>query len=498
LPLLFGRFGRILAGEILPAAEARILSKSGEYRILEFKSVPQVLAGKVVGVVGTARDITDRRVMEEALRRAHDELEARVEKRTLELGRANQALMIEIAERKKAERALRLDEMRLGALWELSQMSGVSITEVSEFALEQQVRITRSKMGSLSLLNEDETALTVRSCSKGVNEQCALARAAEHCAIEKATIWADTLRERKPIIINNYTSPDPRNKGDPFGHTLLYRLLSIPVFHGDRIVAVAVVANKDEYYNESDIRQVTLLMDGMWKFIQHERAEKALRDAESLAAMGRALSSVAHDMKTPLIAIGGFAHIVKNHLEESNPDREKLEIVLKETQRLENMVKDMLDFSKPLELDRSMEDIACLISESLTVVEAEAQKKNVEVQRELSQDLPAVPLDGMRIKQAVINLVMNAIDASPKGGIVKVFCHPKGGDLVIDVIDHGCGIPLDKRKEIFSPFLTTKKEGTGLGLPIVKKIVEAHRGKVEILDNSDGGVTFRVMVPVAL
>jgi signal transduction histidine kinase len=102
----------------------------------------------------------------------------------------------------------------------------------------------------------------------------------------------------------------------------------------------------------------------------------------------------------------------------------------------------------------------------------------------------------MRMKQVFINLVTNAIQASPKGGEVVVSNYANGNSLAIDVSDCGCGIPTDKRLEIFSPFFTTKKEGTGLGLPIVKKIVEAHRGSVEIFDNPGKGITFRVTIPI--
>ncbi len=119
---------------------------------------------------------------------------------------------------------------------------------------------------------------------------------------------------------------------------------------GERITAVAVVANKSDDYDQSDLRQLTLLMDGMWKLIQRERSIKALKDAENLAGIGRALSGVAHDMKTPLIAIGGFAKQVQRHISKTHPDWGKMEIVLSETERLEKMVEDMLDFSKPLHL----------------------------------------------------------------------------------------------------------------------------------------------------
>ena len=150
-----------------------------------------------------------------------------------------------------------------------------------------------------------------------------------------------------------------------------------PVFEGNRIVAVAAVAKKDADYDATDVRQHTLLLDGMWKLIQRERALIALLESESLAAMGRALSSVAHDMKTPLIAIGGFTRLAQKHMEETNPHRQKLDIVIKETQRLEAMVKDMLDFSRPLDIDRSTEEVENIISESLILLDSMAKEREV-------------------------------------------------------------------------------------------------------------------------
>lgn len=419
------------------------------------------------------------------LQTARNELEQRVKERTSELARANNAL--------------HLDESRLEALLGLSQMSNASTKDIMDFAIDQLVRLTQSKVGALGFLNEGETLFTRHAWSGGVTGQCDITGEQRmHFPIETAGVWAEAVRRRKPVIVNDYAAPDLQKRRHPAGHIQIHRLMSIPVFDGDSIVVLAMVANKNEYYDASDLRQITLLMDGMWKLIQRQRAENALRETESLTAMGKALSSVAHDLKTPLIAIGGFTHIVYRHLEESNPDRAKLEIVIKETKRLESMVKDMLDFARHLELKRTAYDINQLIRECIAVVEAVSLERKVKIQTELTEGLPVVSFDAMRMKQVIINLVMNAVQASFEGEALKVYTHQKQGRLLIDVIDRGCGIPPEQRKEVFLPFVSTKKEGTGLGLAIVKKIVEAHHGGVEILDNVDKGVTFRVVLPAGL
>jgi signal transduction histidine kinase len=230
---------------------------------------------------------------------------------------------------------------------------------------------------------------------------------------------------------------------------------------------------------------------------KREKSEQDRRcEIESLAAMGQAVSGLAHDMKTPLIAIGGFSRLVQKRHKEGDESYEKLGIVIKETQRLENMVKEMLDFARPLELHRSVENIGQLLSESLEVVESAASEYNVKAEIKMSKPLPDVSLDAMRMKQVLINLVMNGVQASPEGGTVRIHASEKGKRLIIDVSDNGCGVPVDRKKEIFSPFFTTKKDGTGLGLPIAKKIVEAHSGRIVVLNNPGKGLTFRIVMPM--
>jgi signal transduction histidine kinase/DNA-binding response OmpR family regulator len=410
-----------------------------------------------------------------------------------------EGLRREIAERKQIEAALRHDEARLEALLELSQMTEASIRKIADFAVEQQVKLTRSEIGWLGFINEDETILTVHAWSKAVMEQCTIMEQCLienipfHSSVEAGGIWADALRNRTVLILNDYSHFHPHKKGYPEGHIPLFRVMVVPVFDGNRIVMLAAAANKKEVYENSDVRQVTLLMDGMWKLVQRERAEKKLRESESLAAIGRALSGVAHDMKTPLIAIGGFTNLVQRDMDENDPKRARLEIVMKETRRLESMVKDMLDFSRPLELNQSVEDINRVVGECLELTRGLAEEKKVTI-REVSS-VNSVSFDPMRMKQALINLITNAVHASPEGEAVTISCISENGNLMVDVIDHGPGIPQEKRDAVLLPFFTTKKEGTGLGLAIVKKIVEAHQGHLLILDNPDRGLTFRMMMP---
>ncbi len=409
--------------------------------------------------------------------------------------RATDALSDEILERKQVEALLRLDEARLEALWQLSQMSESSTEQIAEFALEQLVRLTGSQVGWIGFLDEAETVLTLHVWPKIDSQSPARGAPARKIPVGRAGIFGDAIRERRVVVVNDF-------KGVILGdfletHIAVARILVVPVSEKDRVVAIAGVGDKATEYDFSDARELTLLMDGMWKIIQREKAEKHLRESESLAAMGRAMAAVAHDMKTPLIAIGGFTRLAQKRIKDDTPVQGLLEIVVKETGRMENMVKDMLDFSRPLELELSEADMGRLVADCLTIVEPLAHEKAIRLCSRIdSGTLLSAWVDAMRMKQALINILTNAIQASPEGEEVIIGCCTSGENLMINVVDSGCGIPQGKRGEIFSPFYTSKKDGTGLGLPIVKKIIDAHHGHIEILDNLVKGITFRVEIPI--
>jgi len=159
------------------------------------------------------------------------------------------------------------------------------------------------------------------------------------------------------------------------------------------------------------------------------------------------------------------------------------------------MVKDMLDFGRPIELHSTRTNLNELVLKSMEVVRATANKSGVALKPDLDPSLPAIALDASRVKQVLLNLMTNALQASPAGEQVVVRTSPRREWAVLDVIDYGCGITDENHESVFHPFFSTKKEGTGLGLAIVKKIVEAHGGKVSFHSNGVEGVTFTVRFP---
>jgi signal transduction histidine kinase len=230
--------------------------------------------------------------------------------------------------------------------------------------------------------------------------------------------------------------------------------------------------------------------------VKKERAEHRARlENTRLAAVGKAVSEIAHDMKSPLMTIGGFVKQVSSTMQADGKARKKLDLVVQETSRLESMVREMLEFGRPLQLETEMGNLNALAGECAELGGPMAEDHGVEILTELDPDLPSQPLDREKIKQVIMNLITNAVQASPSGKTVWVKTREQRDGIVLDVSDCGCGIPAGDREKVFDPFFSTKKEGTGLGLPIVKKIVEAHGGDISVHSNPEEGVTFSVRLP---
>jgi PAS domain S-box-containing protein len=182
-------------------------------------------------------------------------------------------------ERRRATEALLLEQSRLEALLQLSQMTAAPLQEIADFALEAAVRLTESTIGYLAFMNEDETVLTMHSWSKTAMEQCAIIDKPIVYPVETTGLWGEAVRQRKPVITNDYSAADIPKRGYPKGHVEVVRHMNIPVFDGDRIVAVAGVGNKEKCYDKSDVGQLQLLMRGMWRLVRRKQVEQDLQEA---------------------------------------------------------------------------------------------------------------------------------------------------------------------------------------------------------------------------
>ncbi|OQA54471.1 MAG: putative diguanylate cyclase [Euryarchaeota archaeon ADurb.Bin294] len=200
---------------------------------------------------------------------------------------------------KRVEEKLRLDESRLEALLNLTQMTEKSMSDITHYALEEAVRLTLSKIGYVAFLSDDETVLNMHAWSNVAMEECQIRDQKKLYPLAETGLWGEPVRQRRPVITNDYAAPNPLKRGVPPGHVSLERHLGVPIVDGNRIVMLIGVANKTEPYGDEDIRQLTLLMNGVWNIIQRKRSEEALlRSNEELSAAYEEISATEEELRS--------------------------------------------------------------------------------------------------------------------------------------------------------------------------------------------------------
>lgn len=229
--------------------------------------------------------------------------------------------------------------------------------------------------------------------------------------------------------------------------------------------------------------------------------EEQLRRAERLSVLGELSAVLAHEIRNPLGSIKGTAEILKDSFRPGDSNYEFLEILLKETDRLNRVVEDFLGLARPLQVERATCDIMAELSEMVTLISTEAAARGVSVELNPAQ-LPAVRGDREKLRQAFLNLLMNGLQATCRGGklTVSAACPgpAEGSPAVVELsfADTGEGIEPERLDRIFEPFFTTKPDGTGLGLAITQKIVESHGGSIRVASEKGRGTIFTVRLPV--
>jgi len=191
-------------------------------------------------------------------------------------------IFMDITEQKKTEEELKLNEARLEALEELNNMPDISFEYMAHFTMDAAIRLTKSRLGYVGFSSEDETVITMYAWSKETMKECMVEEKILDFPVEKAGIWAEAVRQRKPVITNDYGAPNPLKKGYPPGHVHIVRHMSVPLLDRGRVVVVIGVGNKNEDYDQSDVRQLTLLMSGMWRILKRKQAEDELSRTQAL------------------------------------------------------------------------------------------------------------------------------------------------------------------------------------------------------------------------
>jgi signal transduction histidine kinase len=228
-----------------------------------------------------------------------------------------------------------------------------------------------------------------------------------------------------------------------------------------------------------------------------KQAQAEARRAERLAALGQLSAGLAHEIRNPLGVIKGSAEILNQKLAASEPLSQELAgYIYTEVNRLSALVSRFLDFAGPSRLELHPEDLSMVMEKSLRAVEQQGASTLVDVRRDYAPGMPAVLIDRELCEQAFTNLLLNACEAMGEaGGELKISIHPDRAGVAVEIEDTGPGVAAEMKEQIFNPFVTTKKNGVGLGLAIVSKIIDAHGGTLKLVSKPGHGARFQVTLP---
>ncbi len=226
--------------------------------------------------------------------------------------------------------------------------------------------------------------------------------------------------------------------------------------------------------------------------------EKRIRESERLAHIGKLTTSLAHEIRNPLSAVKMNSQIILKNTDFGGNDKRRMEIVIHEISRLERILDEMLDFARPVKLNLELASINSVIDACLEIMDARIREKGIAIKKLYSRRLPRILVDHEKIEQAIINVLLNAVEILPEGGNIEIITkqtRSNGSAIYVGISDDGPGVSTEDLPYVFDPFFSNKKRGTGLGLSNVNRIIEAHGGTGSVALRKPHGTTVSLTLP---
>ena len=289
----------------------------------------------------------------------------------------------------------------------------------------------------------------------------------------------------------------------------LYAEVCLPLVYMDRLIGFINLGHKlakEMYYREDlDLlntlaNQVAIAVENANLYENLKKSQRIMRRTDRLASLGTLISSLAHEIRNPLVSIKTFTQLLPERMEDEEFRNYFLKVASGEIDRLTTLINELLGFARPSEPNLRGEDMNALIEKMEFLVITEARKKNISISKNFTSNLPLVMVDAEQIKQVLLNILLNAVQSIPGEGQIwvetRVVRIPREDTTVrfvqIEVRDTGVGIPKENMERVFDPFFSTRPDGSGLGLAISYQIIHEHGGFIDLESEVGKGTSFRV------
>ncbi len=459
----------VSTGKAIKGKTEKLWRKNGSWSWVSVSKVPWLNEkGEIIGTFGISKDETEQKKKEEERLKRNYQIQ-----RTI-----NSILKIALEPVSLEDQLERVLKVILAIPW-LSLKSQGCIFLIEE---NEDILVMKTQLG----LSEK----ILKGCKEIPFGKCLCGRT----ALSRKALFTDHINGQHDIKYDGMI---------PHGH------YTLPILSGDTLYGVLNLYVREGHISDQGEQEfLSAVANSIAGIIEHKKTEKEkqklkeqLAQFEKLSALGRLTANVAHEIRTPLTIIGGFARRLNKQVSGDSKGKEYAEIIGSEVNRLEIILRSVLTYSKESDLKLEKANINDILKESLRNYELLCQEKDIE-QIITYTDLPPIELDRNQIREVFDNLISNAIDSISNGGIISIetSCEiiKEKRYVIVKVTDSGEGIPGNEREVIFEPFFTKKVtgHGTGLGLSICKKIVEDHGGFIRLKSTEEPGTTFELFFPL--
>ncbi len=400
---------------------------------------------------------------------------------------------------------LRLKGRQLTSLVDIAQMiiSESNLDQILEQITLQTFRLMKTHLCSVFLCSEDASELVLRACHGGTK----LYREKPNLSMEDSLLGS-VVGRRKAISVVDVVKEKGYIQTDIARKERLVSMLAVPLIFGQKAVGVLAIYTRQRHrFSNDEINLLTTLGELSAVAIEKGRLltrvvdmEEKLRASERLSALGLLAAEIAHEIRNPLTVMQMLFHALVETLQMDATSQRDAELISEKMRQMNRILDQVLSFARSSEPIKETVDAQQLIDDVFLLTRHKLQQGGIDVRSTVAENLPPFRADRPQLEQVLLNLILNAADAMPKGGTLRLSAAPEEFDgrphLAISVRDNGQGMSPDQLANLFAPFLTYKDSGTGIGLAIVKKIMENHQGKVQVESKVGQGTRFKLLFPI--